>query len=113
MNASRRRPSVRSLDPEAEPAQLQNYASTPEFLAAEGFIRTGSTTFDGLRILEAGLTMKGSAILDSVPASVQETTPLGRKITDALKSGSKEAIRTVVNQVISAAVTVGLSNMSR
>jgi len=57
--------------------------------------------------------MKGLAILDSVPASVQETTPLGRKITDALKSGSKEAIRTVVNQVISAAVTVGLSNMSR
>lgn len=105
---------IPELNTNADGTQLRNYSATADFLALEGFIRFANRTFDGSRFFNATLTMKGLAVLNSVPDLLTEnSTSLGRRIVDALKSGSKEAVKAVVNQVITAGVTAGMSGLGR
>jgi hypothetical protein len=95
---------IEELEPDVDKNTLRSFADTLLFLEREGFIRFDSRitneVFQG-----ATLTSKGLAILNSVPEVLNEKTPLGQKLSGALKGGSKEVIKTVVNQIISAAVT--------
>src|SRR3990172_684900 len=83
---------VNQLDPNAGDETVKNFSATIEFLAAEGFIRCGSSAGGGKAFANVVLTTKGLSILNSVPDSIKEKISLGNKIIDALKSGSKEAL---------------------
>jgi hypothetical protein len=64
----------------------------------------GRRVADNANLYEAVLTTKGLAILNSVPDSLKEKTPIGQRISVALKSGTREAVNTVISQLISASV---------
>jgi hypothetical protein len=87
----------------AEENKLRNYGDTIIFLESEGFIRYESRalneTFNGV-----ALTSKGLTILNAVPDTLQEKTPLGTKLISVVREGSKEVIRMVVEQVIKSAI---------
>ena len=88
------------LDPGGSPEQIHNYAETLEFLAREGFIvyfSKQSQNYSGV-----ALTGKGLAILNAVPESIREKVPLGSRIASALKDGSKETLKIVVHETVSA-----------
>jgi hypothetical protein len=94
---------VRDLDPTAEDNTLRNFGDTIIFLAKEGFIRYESSvlseSFDGV-----ALSSKGLSILNSMPDVLNDKQSLGQKLGGALKSGSKDVLKSLVNQIISAAV---------
>jgi len=54
-------------------------------------------------LVNAVLTSKGLEVLKAIPDSLNAPkTPLGERIVDAVKTESASAVRTVVNQVLSA-----------
>ena len=93
-------------------AAATKFVETVIWLEKEGFVRfdrrfcpesaPNHTVFFGLV-----LTAKGLAILNSVPEVLQEKdkSTIHQKLSKGLKSGSKEAIKIVVNQIISTAVS--------
>lgn len=83
----------------------QTYGDTIIFLEREGFLRY-ETRVGNEHYNDVSLTAKGLAILNSVPASLQEKEPLGCRLTSVLKDGSKELIRTIVEQIIKGAMGV-------
>ena len=88
----------------ADDNKLRNYGDTILFLESEGFIRYEShklnEVFDGVT-----LTSKGLTVLNYVPDVLKEKTPLGAKLLSVVQEGSKEGIRTVVEQVIKSAMS--------
>jgi hypothetical protein len=87
----------------ADDNKLRNYGDTILFLESERFIRYEShklnEVFDGVT-----LTSKGLTVLNYVPDVLKEKTPLGTKLLSVVQEGSKEGIRTVVEQVIKSAI---------
>jgi hypothetical protein len=94
---------VEELDSGADEHLLDVYASTVKFLLDEGFIRGDKSIREYKSTPNVVLTTKGLAVLNSVPDPLQERTPLGQRVSGALKSGTKEAINAVISQVIAAA----------
>lgn len=70
------------------------------WLIKEDYIRCETSSIDGGFYL-VQLTGKGLATLQSVPASLQGTTSIGQRISEAVKSGSKEVARKMVTEAIS------------
>ena len=87
----------------ADDNKLRNYGDTILFLESEGFIlyeyNKLNEVFDGVT-----LTSKGLTVLNYVPDVLKEKTPLGAKLLSVVQEGSKEGIRTVVEQVIKSAI---------
>ena len=80
---------------------------TVEFLSKENLLTFASNTDEGHQIDLVVLTGKGLSLLNSVPELLQEKpepVPFRQKITSALKTGSKETLRIVMNQLIQALV---------
>lgn len=80
------------------------YASTLLFLKDEGFVRAGSSVARGLMTANVVLTSKGLDILNSTPEVLQVSAPLGERVKDVAKSGSKEVLSAVMQAVIGAVV---------
>lgn len=96
---------VTKLDDDITDEEASVYASTVSFLSDEGFIRSGKTNNRGKLISQVVLTSKGLAVLNSTPEILQEKAPLGERVKDAAKSGSKEVLSAIMQAVISAAAT--------
>ena len=92
----------------AEGPTREVYEGTVEWLEAEGYIRIQKT----LKALghqssiyhNAILTTRGLEVLRAVPESVKEKTPLGERISKALKDGGKDLIAGLIKEALSAAV---------
>ena len=94
----------RDLDEEA----LLLYRDTLHFLAREGFIRYEAWSSGGLIHFEGvTLTMKGLDILTTTPDSLGERKTLGERIGGVLREGGGEALRILVQQIISMATGQG------
>jgi hypothetical protein len=94
---------VASLIENADENKRRNYFDTIVFLEHEGFIRyEGTVATDSFH--NVSLTIKGLAILNSIPETLQEKIPLGRKLINAVKEGSQELIKIVVEQLIKGAL---------
>lgn len=65
-----------------------------EFIAAKPYIQSAS--FDS-----AVLTPKALEVLSSTPESITAKQPLGERLTEATKSGTKDILRTVASEAIS------------
>jgi hypothetical protein len=72
------------------------------FLQRQDIISFTDRTIDGSRFAEVMLTGKGLALLNSVPDVIKEKTTLRQRIGNALKSGSKEVLKTSINQLVQA-----------
>jgi hypothetical protein len=73
------------------------------FLEREGFIRyEGRVSNDSFN--NVTLTSKGLAVLNETPDALKEKTPLGAKLMSVVREGSREVIRTVVQQIIKGAI---------
>lgn len=109
----------KNADDPNDMAEAIKFVESIKWLEKEGFVRFTSsfcpeaalahTVFFGLV-----LTAKGLAILNSVPEILQEkeTLTLRQKLSNGLQSGSKEAVKTVVNQIISTAVSGYMQGMT-
>ena len=101
---------ARDLEPGVDKETAAIYADTMRWLQEEGFIRSHDVASqlgasEHCILLSAVLTSKGIDVLNAEPDALQDKQPLGQKINHALKAGSAEVIKTLVNQVISAAVS--------
>jgi len=97
---------ISALDQNADENTIVNYRDTVLFLEREGFIRYGSwANSDPPMFEEVTLTSKGLAVLNSEPEILKEKVTLGEKLSAALKAGSIEAIKTLINQVIASTVS--------
>jgi hypothetical protein len=87
------------------------YSESIIFLASEGFLRFSGSfrptgeDFYTIWFEDVVLTSKGLTILNSIPDVLQERTTLGQKLNNALKGGASEVFKTIVDQIISTAVT--------
>jgi len=72
------------------------------FLQRQDIISFTDRTIDGSRFAEVMLTGKGLALLNSVPDVIKEKTTFRQRIGNALKSGSKEVLKTSINQLVQA-----------
>jgi hypothetical protein len=93
------------LESGASDETLKNYSGTIQFLTKEGFISCGSMAGSGRAYQNVVLTTKGLQILNAVPDAIKDKKPIGEKIIESLKSGSKETLKIIVNQIISLAAT--------
>jgi hypothetical protein len=81
--------------------KFRNFRSTLVFLQKEGFIRYGKEAGRETGMFpKVELTLKGLEVLNSVPAVLKEKKPLGEHIGKALKEGSTELIKSLIQQVI-------------
>ena len=94
---------VTKLDTEITEEEANVYASTVSFLRDEGFIRSGKSVNRGKLTSNAVLTSKGLAVLNSTPEILQDKSPLGERMKDAAKSGSKEVLSAIMQAVITTA----------
>jgi hypothetical protein len=99
-----------SFDSDRDEATLMLYRDTILFLQAEGILRYVSWS-NGKPIYFEGvaLTARGLAILNSTPDALKEKVPLGVRLSTVLKSGSGEALKVLINQIVSAAVSAASS----
>jgi hypothetical protein len=101
---------VSQLDSESvDQNTVRNYGATIEFLISEEFISGEDPDGRGIFFPSLILTSKGLAILHSVPDVLKENTTLGRRISNVLKEGSKEAIKGALNTVISQVITMAVT----
>jgi hypothetical protein len=94
------------IDEEDQEAVMVFYY-TVQFLSSENLLRFESDIDQATIFTEMTLTGKGLALLNSVPEFLQEkpeVIPFRQKITGALKAGSKETLRMVMNQLIESVV---------
>lgn len=98
---------VSETDSKPDEDTIMNFDYTVRFLASEGFLKYESESDQGLFFGEVILTLKGLKILRSVPNVLEEKQSLGQKVTGLVKGGtkeiSKEALKAVINQIISVA----------
>ena len=88
------------VDPSAGDLVNGNFVATVDFLASEGFIRSGDIDMDGVYAQDLCLTAKGLAVLGRVPDTLKVREPLGHQLGTALKSGSKEVLKHVVGEIV-------------
>jgi hypothetical protein len=97
---------VNELDQDADDDALKTYADTILFLAHEGFIRYDSwSPVDPPVFQGVSLTMKGLAVLNSIPDALAEKETLGQRLRRAISDGSGETTKAVVHEIISVAVS--------
>jgi hypothetical protein len=96
------------LEAGASDETMKNYSGTIEFLTREGFISCGSMAGSGRAYANVVLTTKGLQILNAVPDAIKDKMPIGEKIIDTLKSGGKETLKNIVNQIITLAASTYL-----
>ncbi len=84
------------------------------WLSEEGFIRYGGHDTGGF--IDVRLTLKGLALLNYVPSSVQASEPkepLIKKIRKVLAGGaqkaSEEAVKSVIGELLKTALSVGVA----
>jgi hypothetical protein len=87
----------------ADANKLRNYGDTILFLTNEGFIRW-DTRSSNESFNHVTLTSKGLTVLNIEPNALQEKISLGTKLMSVVREGSKEVMRTVVQQVIKGAI---------
>ena len=80
---------------------VSNFSYTVRFLGTEGLLRYELASDDGELFFEVILTSRGLAALNSVPDGPEKQT-FGQKISTALGSGSQEALRSTINELITA-----------
>lgn len=80
-----------------------NYFATIRFLERERFIRYEKAVYGGF--IGVVLTTKGLAVLNVTPDAIKEKETIAKRISNALKNGSKEAVRLVIQEVIKASVS--------
>jgi hypothetical protein len=80
------------------------YADTVSFLRNENFIRSGNSVNQGKKTSNVVLTSKGLAVLNSSPEVLQVKAPLGERVKEVAKSGSKEVLSAIMQAVIGAVV---------
>ncbi len=82
---------IADLGEGADENKLRNYGDTIIFLESEGFIRYESRalneTFNGV-----ALTSKGLTILNAVPDTLQEKTPLGKKLISVVREAQRKSL---------------------
>jgi hypothetical protein len=81
-----------------------------EFLAAEGFLVHQGGLLDGSQFLRVRLTMKGLAVLGSVPGSLEKRESLITKIMNITGKGLKEAASEQVSELSNQAFAFALAS---
>ena len=81
-----------------------------EFLAAEGFLVHQGGLLDGSQFMQVRLTMKGLAVLGSVPGSLEKRESLISKILSVTGKGLKEAASEQVSELSSQAFAFALAS---
>ncbi len=102
---------VAELDPDADRETIITYGHGIEWLIAEGFMKGESVWQEPTTFIEAILTSKGFAVLNSIPDALREKQPLGKRITTALKSGSKETTRELIRVILKEFVSYGTTQL--
>lgn len=82
-----------------------------EFLAGEGFLTHQGALMDGSEYLQVRLTMKGLAILGSVPTSLKKRESLISKILSITGKGIKDAAAEQVSELSSQAFSFALASV--
>ena len=77
-----------------------NFSYTVRFLGTEGLLRYELESDDGEVFFEVILTSRGLAALNSMPDALTENQTFARKISAALESGSQEALKSTINELI-------------
>lgn len=81
-----------------------------QFLAAEGFLTYKGNLLDGTEYHQVRLTMKGLAILGSVPNSLEKKETLVSKILAVAGKGLKDAGSEQVSDLANQAFTLALAS---
>jgi hypothetical protein len=81
-----------------------------EFLAAEGFLVHQGGFLDGSQFMQVRLTMKGLAVLGSVPGSLEKRESLISKILSVIGKGLKDAASEQVSELSSQAFAFALAS---
>lgn len=80
-------------------------ACSVSWLADTGYIKMSGGNSD--EFFDLTLTEKGLEVLKAVPDSLtQQSSPLGKQIATAAKSGAKETLRSLVNQALAVGVKI-------
>jgi hypothetical protein len=104
--------SIRELAPDLELDSYNNYYGTVIFLQREALIRYTYYSSVSGRFEETSLTLKGLAILNSVPESLKENTPLGQRLINATKTASAEGVKTIVGEIFSLGLSTVIKGVS-
>lgn len=80
------------------------FVATVEWLNVEGYVSYKNMGHFDFR--EAVLTSKSLAILNGIPASLENTESLGDRLTSAAKSGASEIIKTIARETIGIGIHV-------
>lgn len=83
---------------------------TVNFLESEGFLSVGFKGLDVRGVDQVRLTMKGLAILDSVPASLEKKESLISSISAITKKGLKQAASDQVSELAKQAFTLAIAS---
>ena len=70
------------------------------WLKEYGYLKTGGLEINAERMIMVSLTEKSLTILNCIPSSLGKKTTLAQKLSDAVKSGSKETASEVLRQII-------------
>jgi hypothetical protein len=89
---------------ESDEEAVKVFYYTVLFLEKEGLLTYEDASDIGTRFVEVMLTGKGLAVLNAVPDVIKEKTTFRQKIKTGLKSGSKEILKTAMNQLVQAVV---------
>lgn len=80
------------------------------FLESEGFLTVGFKGVDGRGVGQVRLTMKGLAILDSIPAAFEKKESLISSISEITKKGLKQAASDKVSELAKYALTLAIAS---
>jgi hypothetical protein len=89
---------------------LASAGEAVNFLESEGFLTVGFKGVDGRGVSQVRLTMKGLAILDAVPTSLEKKESLITSIKAMVKKGLKEAASEQVGDLAKQAIALALAS---
>jgi len=92
---------VKNTDIDTEISQI--YFATIRFLEQEGFIHCKKAVYGGFNGVV--LTAKGLSVLNITPDAIKKKETIAKRISSALKTGSKEAVRVVIQEALKASVS--------
>jgi hypothetical protein len=95
---------AKELVDEKDEDAVMIFSYTVEFLQAEGLLTYMAGSDMGLQFSILKLTGKGLTLLNSIPDVMKGKLTFRRRIKDALKGSSKEALKMTINQLIKAAI---------
>lgn len=87
------------FDPESDSfdEMLEFFSATINWLSEAGYVSFQSMTMDG-SVFRAGLTAKGLEVLKATPANLQGKKSIGEGLTEAVKGGFLEQVRSLTAQ---------------